>query len=110
LISTFRPQLPLIKIERENHVSIVVDTKSYELPDEGVPNADLIDVQDLGIVSGGRYGDKRRIRFRHRVDQVDSQGERITVIESFNAALGKGSRLGARVTSLTGRHPGNAMT
>jgi hypothetical protein len=88
-------------------MSIVVETKSYELPDEGVHNAELIDVQDLGIVSGSRYGDKRRIRFRYRVDQVDLQGERITVIESFNAALGKGSRLGARVVGLTGRHPGN---
>jgi hypothetical protein len=83
---------------------LVVKYKDYELPEPGTYNAELIEVIDRGIV-GTAFGDKHRIAHKYKLEQLDSQGENLTVLESFNFTFGKGSRLLARVTKLLGGKP-----
>jgi hypothetical protein len=85
-------------------MSLVVPHHTYEIPDEGVHNATIVELKDLGEVKT-TFGDKRRVMLKYRTEQLDSKGEPITVGESFNFTIGKGSRLVERIESLTGRRP-----
>jgi hypothetical protein len=87
-------------------MSIVIESKQFEIPDEGIHDAEIIEIKDHGIVKTA-FGDKHRVMIRYRcTDQQDAKGEPITCIESFNAVLGRRSRLAERIESLTGQHPG----
>jgi hypothetical protein len=85
-------------------MSLVVPHKTYEIPDDGVHNAEIVEVKDLGTVDTS-FGAKHRVMLKYRTEQRDSKGESITVGESFNFTIGKGSRLADRVETLTGRRP-----
>jgi hypothetical protein len=87
---------------------MIVEGKTFELPSEGVHEAAIVQIKDLGIVNSPKYGDKRKVQFKYEcLDEQGSDGKPRSAIESFNATLGSGSRLGERVTSLIGRHPGS---
>jgi hypothetical protein len=85
-------------------MSIIVEAKQFEMPDEGVHEAEIVEVQDLGITKTA-FGDKERVLLRYRIDQKGSDGEYLTVIESFNKTIGKNSRLAERIERLTGVMP-----
>lgn len=56
-------------------MSIVVQEKVFELPDEGVHNVVISEVVDLGVVDT-KFGPKDRVRVVFDVlDQKDSTGE-----------------------------------
>ena len=83
---------------------IIVDQKQFELPIEGWHNTELIEVIDLGIVNTS-FGSRRKLRFRYQVEQKGTDGQPLTLIESFNASLGAKSNLYQRIKSLTGEPP-----
>src|SRR5215469_10985808 len=80
-------------------------TKEFELPDEGVHEAEIIEVKSLGVTKT-KFGDKERVLIRYRIYQRGTDGEFLTVIETFNKTIGKGSRLADRIERLTGAPPG----
>jgi hypothetical protein len=69
-------------------MAIIASTasKTYELPPEGVINAVLVDVVDLGDVVT-TWGTKRQVRLHWEVDAQDSQGDTITVASKYNLSL-----------------------
>ena len=81
------------------------NTKQFELPDEGVHDAEIVEVQDRGLTKT-KHGDKERVLIRYRTDQRGTDGEWLTVIETFNETIGKNSRLAERIERLTGAAPG----
>jgi hypothetical protein len=85
-------------------MSLVIERKEFEIPDEGLHNATITEVKDLGTIKTA-FGDKHRVMIRYRTDQHDSKGEPLTVIETFNAVLSRGSRLAGTIESLTGERP-----
>lgn len=87
--------------------NLIVDTpsKEFALASEGMHNAEIVEVKDMGIKPTA-WGDKHKYMFRYEVDELDPDGKPISCIESFNATLGKGSRLADRIQSLIGKAPG----
>ena len=67
--------------------------------------AEIVEVEDRGVTKT-KFGDKERVLIRYRTDQRGTDGEWLTVIETFNKTIGKNSRLAERIERLTGAAPG----
>jgi hypothetical protein len=83
---------------------LVAEYKEFELPTPGVHAAEIVEVVDKGVVDTA-WGKKHRIAFKYKLDQKDSEGENIVVMESFNLVLGERSRLEERAIDLLGARP-----
>jgi hypothetical protein len=77
----------------------------FELPPAGVPiDAELMEVQDLGEVSG-KFGSKPRLMFRWETTLLDKKGNPIEVREYFTNTLHEKGNLAPRIFSVTGEMP-----
>ena len=92
----------------ETSMALIIknEQKQYELPDEGQHSAVLADVTDLGE-QDTKFGKKRQVRLTWLLDQLNSEGKQIRVMQRFNWSLHEMSRLYKLITALTGRRPGN---
>ena len=81
-------------------MSIVVQEKVFELPDEGVHNVVISEVVDLGVVDT-KFGPKDRVRVVFDVlDQKDSTGEGLKLFVTANKVLSPKSTLGILLNDL----------
>lgn len=86
--------------EKEHQLSLIIKERVFETADEGLHNARITRVEDLGVVDTN-YGAKDRIRIvLEMLDQKDKEGQPVEVWMSANKVLGAKSTLGKFLASL----------
>lgn len=81
-------------------MSLIIKDKVFETADEGLHNARIARVEDLGVVDTN-YGAKDRIRIVFEMlDQKDAEGQPVEVWMSANKHLGAKSTLGKFLAAL----------
>jgi len=84
----------------EHHMSLIIKDRVFENANEGLHNARISRVEDLGVVDTN-YGAKDRIRLVFEMlDQKDKTGQPIEVWMSANKVLGPKSTLGKFLATL----------
>lgn len=76
--------------------------KDFEPVSEGVHQAVLADIEDLGMVQTA-FGDKPKVKFLWLTDEADEGGRTKYVFERFTASLHEKAQLRKRVKELLGR-------
>lgn len=81
-------------------MSLIIKDRVFETADEGLHNARISRVEDLGVVDTN-YGAKDRIRIVFEMlDQKDAEGQFVEVWMSANKHLGAKSTLGKFLAAL----------
>lgn len=75
---------------------------SYELPDEGLHDAVLCDVIDLGIVDGG-FGPKHQVKLRWQLDTLNKGNKRFLVSQRYTSSIHKKAKLGQQLETWRGK-------
>lgn len=83
-------------------------SKQFPLGDEGIHQAVLVDVQDLGMVATP-FGPKAKVLFFWAVEQCDDKGQPILVPQRFTKSLHPSSRLYVAIQTVTGKQPGRRL-
>ena len=78
--------------------------KNFEIPTEGVHDAELIEIKELGMVDTPN-GEREKVRFVYGLDDTDSRGKPLLVFQTFNLTLHPQSRLSKTIYDLTGKDP-----
>jgi hypothetical protein len=79
--------------------------KQFEILDEGVHDAVLGAVQDLGEVVG-QFGSKNKVRLVWVSNEPDSEGFAIIVLQSMTNSMHEKSTLRKTIKAILGRDPG----
>jgi len=84
------------------------DKKEFQILDEGVHNAVLAAVQDLGLVPSAFYGEEKpRVRFVWVSDEPNTEGDPIIVLQSMTNSMHEKSTLRKTVKGILGKDPGD---
>jgi hypothetical protein len=82
--------------------------KQFEILDEGVHNAVLAAVQNLGLVTSSYDGtEKLKVRFVWISDELDKEGDPIVTLQSMTNSMHEKSTLRKTVKGILGRDPGD---
>lgn len=76
--------------------------KDFEKLAEGIHNAVLADIVELGIQET-QYGPKEKLRFVWLTDSVDSEGKTMRAFETFTSSLHEKATLRKRVDQIVGK-------
>jgi hypothetical protein len=82
--------------------------KQYELPKEGMHQAVLAEVNDLGLQTQTFNGVTEQVptvQFIWQVEQLDKEGKRILLFERFRKSLGEKANLRKRIVDMFGKEP-----
>jgi hypothetical protein len=80
------------------------NSKQFEIVSEGVVNAVLAAVQDLGEVTG-QFGTKPKVRLVWLTNELASDGQQKIVMESMTNSLHEKASLTKRIRQITGQTP-----
>lgn len=84
------------------------DKKEFQILDEGVHNAVLAAVQDLGLVPSAFYGEEKpRVRFVWVSDEMNDEGDPVIVLQSMTNSMHEKSTLRKTVKGILGKDPGD---
>lgn len=79
-------------------------TKEYEKPTDGLYDAVLADIVDLGLVQT-QYGSKPKVRIVWLLSALDSEKNNFRVMQQVTASMDERSRLFATVKDIIGKEP-----
>ena len=82
--------------------------RQYDIPDEGIINATLAEIKDLGEVQT-TFGAKEKLLFVWEVDQTDQYGNRMKVFQRFTKSLHPQALLTEAIYSITGEDVGDEL-
>ena len=84
------------------------ESKDWEIPADGLYQAVLADVVDLGTQSTN-FGDKLRARFVYILSETDSEGRPFRLMQQLNQSLHEKSGMYKVVRRLLGKEPGESL-
>jgi hypothetical protein len=84
------------------------ESKDFELPADGLYQAVLADVVDLGE-QPTNFGDKHRARFVYILSETDSEGRPFRLFQQLNVSLHEKSGMAKVVRRLLGKDPGESF-
>jgi hypothetical protein len=76
----------------EFFMSIIVSTKTYVPPPEGIHRAVIVDVINLGMVDG-KYGRKHKVQICFELEQKTDDGRPFIITRTYNKSLHEKSAL-----------------
>jgi hypothetical protein len=83
-------------------------TKQFEILGEGVHNAVLAAVQDVGLVTSAFNGEEKpKVRFVWMSDELDSEGNPLVTLQSMTNSMHEKSTLRKTVKGILGKDPGD---
>lgn len=81
---------------------VTVSSKSYEIPPEGVHQAVVVDIVDLGMKETP-WGMKPKVRIVFELDKKKRDGKPFTAIKQFTAVLGEKANLDRFIAAIRGK-------
>jgi hypothetical protein len=84
------------------------ESKEFEIPEDGLYQAVLADVVDLGE-QPTQFGDKHRARFIYILSETDSEGRPFRLMQQLNVSLHEKSGMAKIVKRLLGKDPGESF-